>query len=142
MSDLKWYEMAVLIAAVVAIPVLFGVTASHSRPSAQWAQSSPERQDWFERARRPDAPDKSGDWHSTQSCCAEDTDAYETDEFETEGGELFATITEGEMVGTRVHIPKDKIVTDLEFLRKNPTGHGWIWMIGNTVFCYVLPSGG
>jgi hypothetical protein len=149
MSDLKWHKRAVLIAAAVTILalVLFGAIAtSLARPSVQWAQSSPERQEWFERAQRPGTGIKDEDrWHSTQSCCAENADAYEADEFETEDGELFATITKGSKdipAGIRVHIPKDKIITDLEFLRKNPTGHGWVWMIGGGVLCYVLPSGG
>jgi hypothetical protein len=128
---------------ILTICLVLSTFASAGNPS-KWAQSSPERQKWFEDARRPGS-DPKGDWHEIQSCCAEDTDAYETDLFETEDGELYAIITEGNdgiQTGSRVHIPKDKIITDLNFLRRNPTGHGWVWMIGHTVFCYVLPSGG
>jgi hypothetical protein len=155
--------MRILTALTLLLALIAPLTARTLYPG-QWAQSDPATSDWFSKARRPGS-DPKADWHAVQSCCGE-ADAYEADEFEVDNGEVTAIITEGDQgqeegkisycddaneerenckvfipPGTRIHVPKDKIVTDQEFLRKNPTGHGWVWLNGSAVLCYVFPSG-
>lgn len=81
---------------------------------------------------QPDAP--------LVSCCGE-ADAFEADTFEVEGDHYIAIITDGRGVlanGTRIIVPNGKMKWD----KGNPTGHGIIFIgHGNSLYCYVAPSG-
>jgi hypothetical protein len=129
---------------------------AHSRPSGQWAQATPERQEFFKNAMRPDLAGKDGRPHSP--CCAE-ADAYEADDFDTdEAGNLYAILTcnepenctnygtepgEREFVapGTKIFISPNKIIPPRDPINK--TGHGWVFYAATQkfVFCYALPGG-
>jgi len=127
---------------------------AYARPADKWAQASPERQEFFKKAMRPDLVSKEGKLESP--CCGE-ADAYEADDFETEEGNLYAILTCSEedengvcpevqgrtyrAPGTRILIPPEKILPP--HTPTNRTGHGWVFMSGsgNYVFCYALPGG-
>ena len=127
----------------------------NSRPNERWAQATPERQEFFKKAERPDNPPHQG--HSISSCC-DQADAYEADEFDTDNeGNLYAILTcndpencspvcdeeyscRAELpVGTRIKIPPQKILRPHE--PDNYTGHGWVFLGGMSVLCYAFPAG-
>jgi hypothetical protein len=103
-----------------------------ARDNGQWASAPSEIREWFQGLRQPD--------HPRISCCGE-ADAFEADQFETEGDHYVAIITDGKGViqnGTRISVPNTKMKWD----RGNPTGHGIIF-IGDhgQIYCYVTPGG-
>jgi hypothetical protein len=103
-----------------------------ARDNGQWASAPSEIREWFQALRQPD--------HPRISCCGE-ADAFEADQFETEGDHYVAIITDGKGViqnGTRISVPNTKMKWD----RGNPTGHGIIF-IGDhgQIYCYVTPGG-
>jgi hypothetical protein len=103
-----------------------------ARDNGQWASAPSEIREWFQALRQPD--------HPRISCCGE-ADAFEADQFETEGDHYVAIITDGKGViqnGTRISVPNTK----MKFDRGNPTGHGIIF-IGDRgqIYCYVTPGG-
>ncbi len=102
---------------------------------AQWGNQDPVVRKWFKSLRMPD--------HPTTSCCG--ADAYWADDFETKGNQYIAIVTDtrpdGPLrrlhiePGTRIPIPNYRIKPDQE----NPTGHGWVFIFHNMVFCYLPP---
>jgi hypothetical protein len=84
------------------------------------------------------------------SCCGEadafeadafEADTFEVDTFEVDGDHYVAVITDGKGAiadGTRIMAPNTKMKWD----RRNPTGHGIIF-IGSSgqVYCHVAPGG-
>lgn len=144
------FYLAALVAAFVGC---LSPTPSYARPSQRWAQASPERQEFFKGAVMPALPPS----QRPQSCC-DATDAYETDEFDTKDGQLYAILTCNDPEncpadrddgdggtfpslpnGTRVLIPSDRILPPHQ--PENRTGHGWVFISqGGKVFCYSLPT--
>lgn len=114
-----------------------GVLAS-ARDLGQWGNQDPATRKWFNSLTVPDNP-----W---LSCCG-NADAYWTDSFEVNGDQYVAIITDRRPdaplgrphiePGTRVVIPNHRIKWD----KGNPTGHGWIFLGGDEVFCYLPPGG-
>jgi hypothetical protein len=114
-------------------------TAAIARESDTWEANPPEVRKWFQGLMQPDNP--------SISCCGE-ADAYWADNFEVQGDQYIAIITDTRedaplgrphiAPGTRVAVPNHKLKYDAG----NPTGHGVIFMntIG-TVYCYVVPGG-
>jgi hypothetical protein len=107
--------------------------------NGQWETFDPVISRWFRTLMQPDNP--------TVSCCG-GSDAYYADVFETEGNQYIAVITDTRddgplgrhhvAPGTRIRVPNEKLKID----RGNPTGHGVIFLsMGNSVYCYVTPSG-
>src|SRR5262249_7439326 len=96
---------------------------------------------WFRELKQPDNP--------SLSCCGE-TDAYWADDYEVNGNQYVAIITDTRDdkklgpaqrigAGTRIAVPNRQI----ERGRGNPTGHGIIFIgSGGDVFCYLPPGGG
>lgn len=134
-------------------------SAAISRDNSKWAQATPERQEFFKKAMRPDLVGKDGVPKSP--CCAE-SDAYEADDFATDkAGNLYAILTctdpdnckdycaAEESIGCRTFRPagmRIKIRPDAilpPHQPENKTGHGWVFLAGNGehVFCYAFPSG-
>lgn len=131
------------------------------RNSSQWAQATPERQQFFKNAMRPDLVSKDGG--PPKSPCCGEADAYEADEFDTANGNLYAILTcndpdncnqipncDDETItcrppiprGTRIKIRPDAILPPRQPI--NLTGHGWVFISASTkyVFCYAFPAGG
>ena len=134
-----------------------------SRPlyPGAWDRVAEATSDFLSSQKRPNMRPWTGDWHH-DSCCGP-ADAYETDLLDTQDGELWAIITEGDAgpdltqpyclndddddhdcktripPGTRILIPPDRIVAP-DPAHPNMTGHGWVWLSGRTVLCYVYPS--
>ena len=80
-----------------------------------------------------------------QSCCGE-ADRYEADNFEREGDQYVAVITDGHGVvpdGTRIIVPNDRV----NWRDGNPTGRGQIFLSMKHddgtyfVYCYAPPAG-
>lgn len=98
-----------------------------------WSDAPGGNRQWFQSLMQPDNP--------YLSCCGE-ADAYQADNFETEGDQYVAIITDGKGVianGTRIKVPNKKMKWDAG----NPTGHGVIFIgAGGQVYCYVTPGGG
>jgi hypothetical protein len=118
---------------VVSVSALVAFCApALARDDGQWANSSPQVHRWFRNLMRPDFREL--------SCCAEG-DAFEADDFESDGDHYIAIITNGKGVipnGTRVSVPNTKIISD----KGNPTGHGIIFIgYWGQVYCYVTPGG-
>lgn len=103
-----------------------------ARDNGQWSDQPASVRQWFQSLMQPDAP--------SVSCCGE-ADAFEADTFEVEGDHYIAIITDGRGVlenGTRIIVPNGKMKWD----KGNPTGHGIIFIgHGNSLYCYVAPSG-
>lgn len=129
--------------------------AAYARDGGQWEETPPEVRAWYARQQMPDFP--------PTSCCGE-ADAYWTDKQEIETGpdgstQVYAIITDDRddvllnrphvEVGTRIRIPKQKIVDPRHLgagldVRPdpNPTGHGIVFLgTGNIVYCYYNPDG-
>jgi hypothetical protein len=152
MNDEEIWGWSMLLAVALAAWLLaVGIFPSHGRPLEKWAQATPERQQFFQRAMRPDL--RSADGTMASPCCGE-ADAYEADEFDTEDGKLYAVLTCNDPancapvedktllpVGTRILIPPEKILPPHQ--PDNRTGHGWVFLASNSVwvFCYAFPGG-
>jgi hypothetical protein len=113
---------------------ILGILAlpAFARDNGQWGEQSAAVRQWFQSLTEPD--------NKLVSCCGE-ADAYEADEFEVNGGEYIAIITNGKGIipnGTRIWVPNQKVKWD----EGNPTGHGIIFVGGGgQVYCYVTPGG-
>ena len=109
-----------------------------ARDFGQWENQDPTIRKWFNSLMIPDMP--------AFSCCGK-SDAYWSDTFEVKGDQYVAVITDTRddgplgrphiAVGTRITVPNHRIKWD----RGNPTGHGWIFIGGDEVFCYLPPGG-
>lgn len=127
-------------------------TPGYSRPSERWAQASPERKEFFEKAHMPDSP--------RVSCCGK-ADAYEADDIDDDGhGHVVAILTcsdpencvehdpicdeEGDcfprpLPGTRIVIPTEKVLKPHQ--PDNFSGHGWVFLSAQgAVYCYAFPG--
>jgi hypothetical protein len=118
------------ISIIIALALLTAPAAA--RDNGQWEDQPAFLRQWFQKLMQPDNP--------YQSCCGE-ADAFEADNFEVNGDQYVAIITNGKGVipeGTRIPVPNQKIKWD----DGNPTGHGIIFIgVNGQVFCYVTPGG-
>jgi hypothetical protein len=118
------------ISIIIALTLLTAPAAA--RDNGQWEDQPAFLRQWFQKLMQPDNP--------YQSCCGE-ADAFEADNFEVNGDQYVAIITNGKGVipeGTRIPVPNQKIKWD----DGNPTGHGIIFIgVNGQVFCYVTPGG-
>jgi hypothetical protein len=100
-----------------------------ARDLGQWDDVDPLVRKWFRELKQPDNP--------SLSCCGE-TDAYWADDYEVNGDQYVAIITDtrdDKKLGRAQHIVK--------WGSGNPTGHGIIFIgLGGDVFCYLPPGGG
>ncbi|MEN3367516.1 MAG: hypothetical protein V7606_4790 [Burkholderiales bacterium] len=116
----------------VAIALALLALPAAARDNGQWENQPTFLRQWFQKLMQPDNPHL--------SCCGE-ADAFEADNFEVNGDQYVAIITNGKGVipdGTRIPVPNQKIKWD----KGNPTGHGIIFIgIYGDVFCYVTPGG-
>jgi hypothetical protein len=115
---------------------------AQAKDVGQWDDVTPAIKEWYKGLMMPDSPGV--------SCCGE-TDSYWADSFEIAGGNFYAIITDERPdeplkrkhrnVGTRIIIPKGKIINSLK--QQNPTGHGIVFLGPgvNNVYCYVMPGG-
>ena len=119
--------------------VFVGVIAlASARDLGQWEKQDPKVRKWFNSLMIPDMP--------AFSCCGK-SDAYWSDTFEVKGDQYVAVITDTRDdaplgrrhidAGTRIPVPNHRIKWD----QGNPTGHGWIFIGGDEVFCYLPPGG-
>jgi len=109
-----------------------------ARDLGQWENQDPKIRKWFNSLMIPDMP--------AFSCCGK-SDAYWSDAYEVKGDEYVAIITDTRddaplgrrhiEAGTRIPIPNYRIKWD----QGNPTGHGWVFIGGDEVFCYLPPGG-
>jgi len=109
-----------------------------ARDLGQWENQDPTVRKWFNSLMMPDYP--------SFSCCGK-ADAYWSDDFEVKGDQYVAVITDTREdfplgrphidAGTRVTVPNHRIKWD----KGNPTSHGWIFIAGGEVFCYLPPGG-
>lgn len=103
-----------------------------ARPGPQWVGEPEKIRAWFQNLMQPDNP--------ALSCCGE-ADAFEADEFLTEGDHYVAIITDGKGTipnGTHISVPNSKMKWD----KGNPTGHGIIFVgSAGQIYCYVVPGG-
>ena len=109
-----------------------------ARDWGQWENQDPKIRKWFNSLVIPDMP--------AFSCCGK-SDAYWSDMFEVKGDQYVAVITDARddaplgrphiASGTRIPVPNHRIKWD----QGNPTGHGWIFIGGDEVFCYLPPGG-
>ena len=128
---------------IIAAMFAAAVTASgaaRARDLGQWQNADPRIGAWYKNLKQPDKP--------AISCCGE-ADAYFADEFEVEGDQYIAIVTDTRddealrrphvAPGTRILIPRDKVVRE----GGNPTGHGVVFYGAGAgiVHCYVPPGG-
>lgn len=116
-------------------------TAVFARDNGLANTPAKERQ-WFQQLMQPDNP--------VMSCCGE-SDAYEADDYEVNGDQYIAIITDERSdtfpngafrphipPGTRIAIPNPKI----KFDQSNPTGHGYVFIGSNgQLYCYCPTPG-
>ena len=117
---------------------VWAMALANARDLGQWEHQDPKIRKWFNSLMMPDMP--------AFSCCGK-ADAYWSDSFETGGDKFVAVITDtrdDRPLGrphidpnTRITVPNHRIKWD----QGNPTGHGWIFIGGDEVFCYLPPSG-
>ena len=112
-----------------------------ARDLGQWDDVDPLVRKWFRELKQPDNP--------SLSCCGE-TDAYWADDYEVNGDQYVAIVTDTRddkklgraqhiEAGTRIAVPNRKI----KWGSGNPVGHGIIFIgLGGDVFCYLPPGGG
>jgi hypothetical protein len=116
----------------VAIALALLTLPAAARDNGQWENQPTFLRQWFQKLMQPDNPHL--------SCCGE-ADAFEADNFEVNGDQYVAIITNGKGVlpeGMRIPVPNQKIKWD----DGNPTGHGIIFIgVNGQVFCYVTPGG-
>jgi hypothetical protein len=121
------------------IAFLWPMVFANARDLGQWGYQDPATRKWFNSLMLP------GD-HAT-SCCGK-SDAYWADNFDSKDGQYVAIITDprpdGPLgrahieQGTRIQIPNSSVISGKG---KNPTGHGWVFILDNIVFCYLPPEG-
>lgn len=93
MTDNDWrnFWFAVFLVCLMFLTLFAGITASHARDGGQW-QGSPAISKWFGELMQPD--------NVMVSCCGE-ADAYEADDFVTDGDHVVAIITDERVVEGR-----------------------------------------
>ena len=121
------------------IVFLWVMVLANARDLGQWGDQDPATRKWFNSLMIPGVP--------TTSCCGK-ADAYWADSFESKDGQYVAIITDPRPdsplgrahiePGTRILIPNSSINWGQG---KNPTGHGWVFILDNIVFCYLPPEG-
>ena len=114
------------------------IALASARDLGQWEKQDPAIRKWFNSLMIPDMP---------QFSCCGSSDAYWSDDFEVNGDRYVAIITDTRDdvplrrphidAGTRITVPNHRIKWD----KGNPTGHGWIFIGGDEVFCYLPPGG-
>jgi hypothetical protein len=124
--------------AIYAVAMLFMLVPAFARDTGQWESSDPLISLWYRGLMQPDYP--------LAPCCGE-ADAYWADGVEVKGGEIIAIITDTRPdeplrrphvpIGTRIVVPLHKMKWD----DGNPTGHIIIFLINDTVLCYVTGTG-
>ena len=128
-----------LLWALGAAAFVLSVSKAPARDLGQWDNVDPLTRQWFRELKQPDNP--------SLSCCGE-TDAYWADDYEVNGDQYIAVITDERddkplrrhhiENGTRFVVPNNKIKWD----SGNPTGHGVIFIGIGEVLCYLPPGGG
>ncbi len=118
---------------------LSAMVLANARDLGQWGNQDTVVRKWFNSLMVPGL--------SMTSCCGKG-DAYWADNFESKDGQYVAIITDtrpdGPLrrahiePGTHILIPNSRITRGEG---KNPTGHGWIFILDNIVFCYLPPEG-
>lgn len=131
-----WRCFAVTGSFVVAF--VWVMALASARDLGQWEKQDPAIRKWFNSLMIPDMP---------QFSCCGSSDAYWSDDFEVNGDQYVAIITDTRDdaplrrphidAGTRITVPNHRIKWD----KGNPTGHGWIFIGGDEVFCYLPPGG-
>ena len=131
-------KQCLIAAGIFAVFVSVTVLAN-ARDLGQWGNQDPATRKWFNSLMLPGVPAK--------SCCGT-SDAYWADDFESVDGQYVAVITDtrpdGPLgrahiePGTRIRVPNGSIVWGPG---KNPTGHGWLFILDSIVFCYLPPEG-
>lgn len=112
---------ALLLAFLAAAPAL-------ARDDGRYANADPIRRAWFKSLK-----------HGGISCC--DESDCRAVEYDVRGGKFWAhLVDERGDLGWR-EIPDDKVITDLDILRRNPTGSAVACWLGQTVYCFVPGSG-
>ena len=114
------------------------MSLASARDLGQWENQDPKIRKWFNSLVIPDMP--------AFSCCGK-SDAYWSDLYEVKDDQYVAVITDTRddaplgrahiPNGTRIPVPNHRIKWD----QGNPTGHGWIFIGGDEVFCYLPPGG-
>ena len=109
-----------------------------ARDLGQWENQDPKIRKWFNSLMIPDLP--------AFSCCGK-SDAYWSDISRSRATSTSpssptrATMPRSAVrispSGTRIPVPNHRIKWD----QGNPTGHGWIFIGGDEVFCYLPPGG-
>jgi hypothetical protein len=135
-SPLFWRCFAVTGSFMVIFIWALALASAHDY--GQWGNQEPHVRKWFNGLMMPDMP--------AFSCCGK-ADAYWSDSFESNGDAYVAVITDTRddaplgrphiAPGTRIPIPNYRIKWD----QGNPTGHGWVFIGGDEVFCYLPPGG-
>jgi len=121
------------------IVFLWVMILANARDLGQWGNQDLAIRKWFNSLMVPGTP--------KTSCCGK-SDAYWADNFESKDGQYVAVITDtrpdGPLgrahieSGTRIRIPNSSIISGQG---KNPTGHGWVFILDSIVFCYLPPEG-
>jgi hypothetical protein len=116
------------------IAFLWPMVFANARDLGQWGYQDPATRKWFNSLMLP------GD-HAT-SCCGK-SDAYWADNFDSKDGQYVAIITDPRPDGPlgRAHIEQGTRIRIIWGKGKNPTGHGWVFILDNIVFCYLPPEG-
>ena len=135
-SPIVWRCIAV--AGSFVLMFYWAMALASARDLGQWENQDPKIRKWFNSLMIPDMPQF--------SCCGK-SDAYWSDTFEVKGDQYVAVITDTRddaplgrphiPAGTRIPVPNHRIKWD----QGNPTGHGWIFIGGDEVFCYLPPGG-
>jgi len=135
-SPIFWRSCAII--GSFSILFVWIITLANAHDYGQWEYQSPAIRKWFNSLKIPDMP--------MFSCCGK-ADAYWADSFEVKGDQYVAIITDTRDdrplgrphidAGTRIIIPSYRIKWD----QGNPTGHGWVFIGGDEVFCYLPPGG-
>lgn len=131
---------AVAALALMALSSCGTMQPAMARDAGQWSDANARIGEWYRSLTQPDRPEV--------SCCGE-ADAYWADEFERDGDDIVAIITDDREdaplkrphiePGTKIKVPAHKLKWD----QGNPTGHGVIFINAGlgVIYCYVTPSG-
>ncbi len=133
------FRQCIMAAGSFFIVFLWVMVVANARDLGQWGNQDPATRKWFNSLMLPG--------QTTTSCCGKG-DAYWADDFESKDGQYVAIITDTRPdrplgrahiePGTRIRIPNSSLISGQE---KNPTGHGWVFILDNIVFCYLPPEG-
>lgn len=146
----KWLIPVLLALAAFGLAWLFSFATAPAHAGERWRASqaqglTPPCDHVCEWVRDLKVPGTKKDGNPGQSCCGE-ADRYEADDFERDGDQYVAIVTDGHGVvpdGTRLLVSNDRV----NWRDGNPTGRGQIFLSGKHddgsyfVYCYVPPSG-